>query len=117
MCSARERRNERMPSSATRRPSPRYGVAVKKNNCPPRSRQSVNDLRQDIGRGMVGLVNEKGLSGELLGKVVAREPVQCRVGTSKSVVERSWLAKVVDDPPHRAESAFPGSLDQSSVSL
>src|SRR5437899_4692632 len=70
-----------------------------------------HDLRQAIGRGMVGLVNEKGLAGEILGQVLAREAVQGRVGTSKSVVDRSWLAEVVDDPLHRTESAFPRPLD------
>ena len=61
---------------------------------------------------MVGLVNEKSLAGEILGQVLAREAVQGRVGTSKSVVEGSRLAEVVDDPLHRAESAFPRPLDQ-----
>src|SRR5207253_10061358 len=52
-----------------------------------------HDLRQAIGRGMVGLVNEKCLAGEVLGQVLAREAVQGRVSTSKSVIERSWLAE------------------------
>jgi hypothetical protein len=35
-----------------------------------------------------------------------------RVGAGKSVVEWSWLAEVVDDSLHRAEPAFPRTLDQ-----
>ena len=66
---------------------------------------------------MVGLVNEKSLAGEILGQVLAREAIQGRVGTSKSVVERSWLAEVVDDPLHRAQLAFPRSLDQGLEDL
>jgi hypothetical protein len=43
---------------------------------------------------MVGLVNEKSLAEKVLGQVRAREAVRGRVGTSKSVVERSRLAEV-----------------------
>src|SRR5229473_864533 len=34
------------------------------------------------------------------------------MGTSKGVFEQPWLAQVVNDPLHRAESAFPRSLYQ-----
>jgi len=70
-----------------------------------------HDLRKAVGRGMVGLVNEKSLAGEIRGQVLAREAVQGRLGTGKSVVERSWLAEVVDDPLYRPESAFPRPFD------
>jgi hypothetical protein len=76
-----------------------------------------HDLRQAIGRGMVGLVNEKCLAGKILGQVRAREAVQGRVGTSKSVVERSGLAEIVDDPLYRPESAFPRPLDLWGLEL
>jgi hypothetical protein len=72
----------------------------------------LDDLRQTIGRGMVGLVNEKGLVGEVLGQVLWSESVQGRVGTGKGVVEGPGLAEVGDDPLHRTESAFPRHLDQ-----
>ena len=91
-----------MPSSRTGRPSPRYGVAVKKNSCPPRSLQSV-----------VGLVDEKSLAGEVFGQSFGGEAVQGGMGTRKGVVERFRLTEVSDDPLHRTESAIPRALYQA----
>jgi len=41
---------------------------------------------------VVGLVDEKGLATEIVGQGFGSEPVQCRMGTRKSMVERSSLA-------------------------
>ena len=71
-----------------------------------------DDLRQTISRGMVGLVDKKGLAGEVRGQVIGSETVQGCVGTCKGVVKRSGLAKVVDDPLYGAESAFPRPFNQ-----
>ncbi len=51
-----------------------------------------DDLRQPVGRGVMSLVNEQGLAGEVVGQVVGREAVQGRMGAGEGVVERAPVA-------------------------
>ena len=65
-----------------------------------------DDLRQAVGRGMVGLVDEQGLAGKVVGQVLGGQPVQGRVGAGKGMVQRPGLAKVMrgSASPSRAGS-------------
>ena len=105
MCSASERRSVFIPlkldgsAIATVRRG-REKVELSAAFAPER-----DDLRQTIRGSMVGFVNEKRLAGEIGGQVLGSESIECRMGTSEGMVDRSLLADVLDNSLHGTDLA------------
>src|SRR5262249_47905569 len=68
--------------------------------------------RQAVGRGVVRLVEEQGLTGEIRRHSVGLQLVEGRVRAGQRVVERRGLTQIGGDLLDSAQPAYPGSADQ-----
>ena len=116
MCSASERRSVRMPSSFTGRPIAAIGGRGEEEELAAALAPERDDLRQAVGGGVVGFVDEQGLAGEIVGQVFGSKAIQGSMRTRPGVVLRPRLAKVLDNALDRAEiSTFAHRADQGFV--